>query len=57
MAGALMGPSMNTRVWVAAGVTDMRCGFVPWRLRCRWRWLGIRSRARWSYSAGASPRH
>lgn len=27
MADALMGPPTNTRVWVAAGVTDMRCGF------------------------------
>ncbi|MGC3525894.1 IS66 family insertion sequence element accessory protein TnpB [Pseudomonas aeruginosa] len=27
MPGALMGPPVNTRVWVAAGVTDMRCGF------------------------------
>lgn len=27
MADALMGPSINTRVWAAAGVTDMWCGF------------------------------
>lgn len=25
--GSLMGPPLNTRMWVAAGVTDMRCGF------------------------------
>lgn len=27
MADALTGPPVNTRVWVAARVTDMRCGF------------------------------
>lgn len=27
MSDALIGPPVNTRVWVAAGVTGMRCGF------------------------------
>ena len=48
----MIGLPAGTRIWIAAGVTDMRADSRGWRRRCRRRSRRIRWAATSSFSAG-----